>query len=145
MKLVPLLPSTVCGPLGVKHLPRLWLKVSLRLQEKLQDDYQSIGPGFDRMTLEALGIEQEAFENYIAQDRPTYIELEAWIIANYSNNLDPCKIAALNRMIDTYQHAPETRAQILDEAGIADDKSFMTASMLNNIDDWTVFHKSFLQ
>ncbi|GHC11721.1 DUF5069 domain-containing protein [Cerasicoccus arenae] len=145
MKFVPLIPSTACGPLGVKHLPRLWLKVSLHTQDKLRKDYNGIGSGFDRMTLEALDIEQEAFENYITQERPTYIELEAWVNTHYGNKLDPRKIAALNRMIETYQHSAETRAQILDEAGIADDQSLMTASMLNNIDDWSNFHKAFLE
>lgn len=145
MKHVPLIPSTACGPLGVKHLPRLWLKVSLRTQDKLQDDYHSIGPGFDRMTLDTLGVPAEEFENYIAEDRPSYIELEAWIIKNYGDGLDPMKIATLNRIIESYQHDPETRAQILDEAGIQDDKSMLTAAVLNNIDDWTVFHKSVLE
>lgn len=145
MKYVPLIPSTICGPLGVKHLPRLWLKVSLRTQDKLIDDYHAIGPGFDRMTLEALGIEQETLENYISQDRPSYIELEAWITKKYGAQLDVRKIAALNRAIDTYQHSPETRALILDEAGVADDQTFLTASMLNNIDDWSVFHKQVLE
>jgi len=145
MKIAPLIPSSVSGPLGVKHLPRLWLKVSLRSQDKLMDDYHSIGPGFDRMTLAALGVNEAAFEHYIAQERPSYIELEAWIVKQVGGQIDAHKVAALNRMIDTYQHSDETRAQILDEAGIKDDKSMMTASMLNNLDDWTVFHKAFLE
>lgn len=144
MKLAPLIPSTVSGPLGVKHLPRLWLKVSLRAQGKLMDDYHGIGPGFDQMTLTALGVEPEAFEAYITEEKPNYVELEAWIIKHYGDKLDPLKIAAVNRMIDTYQHKPEVREQILDEVGMKDDGSYLTASMLNNLDDWTVFHKAYL-
>lgn len=145
MKHVPLIPSTIAGPLGAKHLPRLWLKVSLRAQDKLMDDYHGIGPGFDAMTLGALGIDEEAFENYIARERPTYVELEAWIVEHYGQQLDPRKIAANNRLIEEYQHDPETRAQILDEAGVEDDGSYKTAAMLNNLDDWTVFHKAVLE
>ncbi|WP_309395902.1 DUF5069 domain-containing protein [Cerasicoccus maritimus] len=145
MKQVPLIPSSACGPLGVKHLPRLWLKVSLRTQDKLQDDYHAIGPGFDRLTLEALGIQQEAFESFIAQERPSYIELEAWIIKTQGPKLSPRKIAAHNRLVSNYQHEAETRAQILDAAGIADDPTLLTAEMLNNLDDWTAFHKNVLE
>ncbi len=145
MKITPLIPSSACGPLGIKHLPRLWLKVSLKAQDKLMDDYHAIGPGFDQLTLEALGIEQETFENYIVQDKPSYVELEAWIVKEFGDRLNVRKVAALNRMIDTYQHKPETRAQILDEAGIEDDGSYLIASQLNNLDDWTVFHKAFLE
>src|SRR6185295_7355837 len=39
---VPLISSGVAGPLGVLHLPRLWLKVSLEARGKLANGYPGI-------------------------------------------------------------------------------------------------------
>ena len=44
-KIVPLISSGVAGPLGVLHLPRLWLKCSLEARGKLADGYPGIGKG----------------------------------------------------------------------------------------------------
>src|SRR6187455_2095011 len=52
--IVPLISSGVAGPLGVLHLPRLWLKLSLEESGKLASGYPGIGHGFDAMTLAAL-------------------------------------------------------------------------------------------
>ena len=51
---VPMISSGVAGPLGVLHLPRLWLKVSLEELGKLAPGYPGIGRGFDAMTCAAL-------------------------------------------------------------------------------------------
>ena len=53
--IVPLISSGVAGPLGVLHLPRLWLKVSLEARGKLANGYPGIGKGYDMMVLDALG------------------------------------------------------------------------------------------
>jgi hypothetical protein len=37
--IVPTISSGVAGPLGVIHLPRLWLKLSLEAQGKLAPGY----------------------------------------------------------------------------------------------------------
>src|SRR5881398_60935 len=47
---VPTISSGTAGPLGVLHLPRLWLKVSLESAGKLAPGYPGIGRGFDAMT-----------------------------------------------------------------------------------------------
>src|SRR5207248_479659 len=59
---VPMISSGVAGPLGILHLPRLWLKVSLESQGKLASGYPGIGRGFDAMTCAALGLEEQAVE-----------------------------------------------------------------------------------
>lgn len=51
---VPLISSGVAGPLGVLHLPRLWLKVSLEACGKLAAGYPGAGKGYDQMVLDAL-------------------------------------------------------------------------------------------
>ena len=54
-KIVPTIPSGVAGPLGVVHLPRLWLKALLAGTGQLAEGYKDIGPGYDYMVLEASG------------------------------------------------------------------------------------------
>ena len=58
--IVPTISSSVAGPLGVKHLPRFWQKVSLECAGKLAEGYPACGAGYDQMVLDALGgISQE--------------------------------------------------------------------------------------
>ena len=54
-KIIPLISSGTAGPLGVLHLPRLWLKASLGAAGKLHSDYPSCGQGYDQMVLDGLG------------------------------------------------------------------------------------------
>src|SRR5438067_12664429 len=79
---VPMISSGVAGPLGILHLPRLWLKVSLESQGKLASGYSGIGRGFDAMTCAALGLEEQAVRDYIKQSKPTYQDFEAWVKEN---------------------------------------------------------------
>jgi hypothetical protein len=53
--LVPLISSGVAGPLGVLHLPRLWLKASLEARNKIAAGYPALSKGYDSMVLGALG------------------------------------------------------------------------------------------
>ena len=57
--IVPLISSGVAGPLGVLHLPRLWLKVSLEARGKLATGYPGIGKGYDMMVISALGLKPQ--------------------------------------------------------------------------------------
>src|SRR6266436_3369840 len=76
---VPMISSGTAGPLGVLHLPRLWQKVSLEAQSKLAAGYPGTGPGFDAITCAALGLDEEAVQNFIKQEKPTYPQFEAWV------------------------------------------------------------------
>ena len=78
-KIVPLISSGVAGPLGVRHLPRLWLKVSLECRGKLADGYPGIGKGYDMMTINALGLNADAVKKFINDSKPTYAQFEAWV------------------------------------------------------------------
>ena len=48
---VPMISSGVAGPLGVIHLPRLWLKSSLEAQGKIATGYPGCGSGYDQMVI----------------------------------------------------------------------------------------------
>jgi hypothetical protein len=81
-KIVPLIGSAEVGPLGVLHLPRLWLKVSLDAKGALADGYPAVGTGFDQMVLDGLGLKKGAVIDFIKQNRPTYCQFESWIKGN---------------------------------------------------------------
>ncbi|MEO0415220.1 MAG: DUF5069 domain-containing protein [Verrucomicrobiota bacterium] len=139
-KIVPTISSGTAGPLGVLHLPRLWMKASLGAAGKLHDDYPAIGAGYDAMVLGALEIDQDAFASFIADKKPSYIECEAWILEQSGGSLNQDAVDKLNADIEGYIHADETRAEILAAAGRDDDGTIKDAINLNNLDDWAIFH-----
>jgi Domain of unknown function (DUF5069) len=139
-----MISSGVAGPLGVLHLPRLWLKVSLESQSKLASGYPGIGRGFDAMTCGALGLEEQAVKDYIKQKKPTYPEFEAWVKKN-AKSLNRDVIEKHNAAVRGYIHDDETRTGVLGACGIADDTSApKDAVNLNNLDDWYEFHRAVL-
>ncbi|MEM7697239.1 MAG: DUF5069 domain-containing protein [Verrucomicrobiota bacterium] len=138
--IVPLISSGVAGPLGVLHLPRLWLKASLGAAGKLHGDYPAIGAGYDQMVLDGLGIDKGEFEAFIADSKPNYIECEAWILSKKGGSLDQDAVDQLNAAITGYIHDDGTRGEILEAAGRDDDGTIKDAVNLNNLDDWAIFH-----
>lgn len=143
--IVPLISSALAGPLGVLHLPRLWEKASLGALGKLHPDYPAIGNGYDKMVLDALGIEKADFEKFIAGSKPTYVELEAWILEKKGGSLDQDAIDKVNADIRGYNHRDEVRKEILESVGREDDGTIKDAVNLNNLDDWNIFHSQMLK
>lgn len=144
--IVPLIPCNVAGPLGVVHLPRLWLKVSLEARGKLDAGYPGIGKGFDSMVIAGLGLSADAVRAFIAERRPTYAEFERWVKAQPGVKLDRASVYKLNQSILNYHHDDETRKEILRNAGYADDGSVTGSAVeLNAIEDWTAFHAAVLK
>lgn len=141
-KYIPLISSSLTGPLGIMHLPRLWQKVSLKATGQLHDDYPDIGGGYDSMVLGTLGIEADAFRTFVKEEKPSYIECENWVAKNGDTSL--AGIAKLNRQITQYHHDDGTRTGILKAAGLDDSAAIADAPNLNNLDDWTEFHKEVL-
>ena len=76
---VPLISSGVAGPLGVLHLPRLWLKASLEACGKIAPGYPGCGKGYDQMVLDGLGISRDTFLAFIKNSRPTYPQVESCV------------------------------------------------------------------
>ncbi|MFT3992325.1 MAG: DUF5069 domain-containing protein [Luteolibacter sp.] len=140
-KIIPLISSGIAGPLGVLHLPRLWQKASLGAVGKLHPDYPSCGQGYDQMVLDGLGLDRTKFEEFIATKRPTYPQLEAWVLDQSGGALDPDKVTKLNAAIIGYNHSDDVRTAILKFADIPDEGKIRDAINLNNLDDWAAFHK----
>lgn len=135
-QIVPLISSSVAGPLGVLHLPRLWLKASLAAAGKLHSDYPGCGKGYDGMTLAALGIREEDFLAFIAT-KPTYVQLEAWVKAYPGVNLSKANLYRHNQAILGYIHGDDVRQGILKAVGLPDDGGVNPGAVdLNNLDDW---------
>jgi hypothetical protein len=141
-KYVPLISSGVAGPLGVLHLPRLWLKVSLAAAGKLADGYPDIGAGYDSMVCQALNLNPDAVKSFVHDAKPTYPQFEAWVKRVPGVRLDKATIQKLNLSIVSYIHADETRKGILRANGLPDDGNPpQDAVNLNNLDDWWEFHQ----
>lgn len=144
--IVPLISSGTAGPLGVLHLPRLWLKVSLEARGKLAPGYPGAGKGYDQMVIDGLGLNREAVINYIKTQRPTYSQFEAWIKQQPGVKLDKANIEKLNAAIRGYIHDDATRKSILAANGIPDDGAApRDAVNLNNLDDWKEFYEAELK
>ena len=139
-KIAPLISSGVAGPLGVLHLPRLWLKVSLAAAGRLADGYPDCGKGYDMMTINALGLNADATLKFIREKHPTYPQFEAWVRQQPGVKLDKTTIEKHNAAVRGYNHDDATRKGILSANGIEDDGSIKDAVNLNNIDDWKEFH-----
>src|ERR1043165_6520076 len=92
---VPLISSGVAGPLGVLHLPRLWLKASLEATGKLAAGYPGAGKGYDQMVIDGLGLNRDAVLAFIKSSKPTYPQFEAWVKKN-GTKLDKGSIETLN-------------------------------------------------
>lgn len=142
-KLVPLISSGVAGPLGLLHLPRLWQKGLLGGLGKLADGYTDIGPGYDHLVLGTIGVDPEKAKAFLREKRPTYQQFEAWVKAYPGVKLNKATIYKSNAQVLGYIHDDDTRKGILSAAGYADDGSVLPDAVdLNNLDDWTEFHKS---
>ncbi|CAN5681618.1 hypothetical protein BH11VER1_BH11VER1_16590 [soil metagenome] len=141
-QIVPTISSGVAGPLGVLHLPRLWQKASLEAAGKLHADYPGCGQGYDQMVLTGLGLDREEFLTYIKESKPTYVQLEAWVLDQKGGSLDAAAVKALNDSIVGYNHTDDVRSSILSAVGRADDGSIKDAINLNNLDDWQTFHSA---
>ena len=145
-KIVPLISSGVAGPLGVAHLPRLWLKVSLEARGKLANGYPGIGKGYDMMTISALGLNADAVKKFITDSKPTYPQFEAWIKKQPGVKLDKATIYRHNASIAGYCHDDGTRKGILGANSLGDDGSVNPGAVdLNNLDDWYEFYQAELK
>ena len=145
-KIVPLISSGVAGPLGVLHLPRLWLKVSLEARGKLANGYPGIGKGYDAMVLDALNVDPNAVRKFIADTKPTYCQFEAWIKKQPGVKLDKATVYKHNVSVMGYIHDDATCKGILGANAMPNDGSCNPGAVdLNNLDDWYEFHQAELK
>ena len=142
MAIIPLISSDLAGPLGAIHLPRLWSKVLLSASGQLPEGYDECGMGFDQMVLDGLKIDREVAVSYIKDNKPSYAQFESWVVEQRGGSISADEVQASNAAIRGYNHADDTRQDILGAAGVADDGSILDAVNLNNLDDWTELHSS---
>ncbi len=140
-KIAPLISSSTAGPLGVVHLPRLWLKMLLGGTGHLAEGYKDCGPGYDYMVCEGLGIKPDDARKFVHEHKPSYVAFEKWVKAYPGAKLDKENIAKLNASITGYNHDDGTRKEILGASGVADDHTAAKGACdLNNLDDWQTVH-----
>jgi hypothetical protein len=145
-KIVPLISSGTAGPLGVLHLPRLWLKALLGATGKLADGYKDIGPGYDHMVLQGLGIEPETARAFIRDQKPSYTAFENWVKSQPGVNLSPANIFRINAGIASYIHSDDVRQGIVSDCQISDENSVNPGAIdLNNLDDWQTAHAAIVK
>lgn len=141
-----MIPCNVAGPLGVLHLPRLWLKVSLESAGKLAPGYPGIGKGFDQIVISGIGLTADAVRAFIKEKKPTYAEFETWVKAQPGVKLDRATIYKVNSTILGYHHDDSTRQEVLKTAGYPDNGSVTGSAVeLNALDDWAAFHAAVLK
>lgn len=140
-KYIPLISSGVAGPLGVLHLPRLWQKLLLGTRDQLHEDWDTCGKGFDQMVLDGIGLDRDKTIAFVKDKGPSYAQFETFVKANASK-LDKASIEKSNAAVVGYNHADGTRKSILSDAGISDEGKILDAVNLNNLEDWSSFHKS---
>ena len=137
-EIVPLISTSVTGPLGIKHLPRTWAKLSLHVAGRLPAGYRHGNGGFDSWMCEELGIDNDALVTFVRSERPSYLQLEAWVVAN-ATDLSATAIARWNRIVVAATLPEAMRAERLAHFGLTEDDAMMGIA-LNDLDDWDAFH-----
>lgn len=136
--LPPLISSTVRGPLGVMHAPRLWMKLMLKKRDLLADEYSFTKRGLTEWLAETLDFDFDALVEFVEREDPDYLRFERWIAEN-AKKATPEAIAAFNERLMKQEmpapRGPEWRARF----GLPD--SYNNAIALNDLDDWAVFHE----
>ena len=144
-KIIPLISSGTAGPLGVKHLPRLWIKTLLSATGDLPEGYKDIRPGFDYMVLESLGIDPDSAREFIVNHRPTYLSFEGWVCGQPNVDISETNISKINAAIEGRTKSPEVRTRMLRENGLPEDSPIESSIMLNNLDDWKSIHEQIVK
>jgi hypothetical protein len=125
-QITPLIGATVTGPLGVMHLPRMWLKSVYSAGGVLWDAYFDNYKGFNAQVCDGLGLEPEAWFAFLAT-MPTYPQAEDYVRAQ----------------IASYPRAAEGAAATRARTGITD-ANVTNSALLINYDDWLTMHEELL-
>lgn len=136
-RLVPLIGATVAGPLGVVHLPRMWLKGVLSAAGMLYEGYFDDDRGFNKRVVDGLGLPAEEWFAFLAT-MPTYPQAEAYVKA-HATKLDAASVAAVNDEILTFERPEENAATVRARVGL-EQPDFRNSAALLNFDDWFTMH-----
>jgi hypothetical protein len=134
---VPIVSSSAVGPLGVRHLPRMWLKVLLHAKGRLPKGYRHGTGGFDETTARNLGFDRDDFIDFVCSKHPTYLETEIWV-REHATNLTEEAIRKHNESV--VRDKPELMAKVQRAFVGLDDEKILDATLLNDLDDWHTLH-----
>jgi hypothetical protein len=118
--IVPLADSSVRGPLGVAHLPRLWMKRLLHASGRLHDGYRTGSTGRDGTLLAHIGLDPAATFD-VLDTRPTYLAFESWVRSHAT--LDEATVRTAN-------------------AATATSEQQRTTVLRNALEDWTIVYRA---
>ena len=97
--IVPAISSQSSGPLGLEHLPRLWMKATLEATGALFDGWRSGSRSpIDVLFARTAGIDIDETIDRIHNCLPTYVEFEAWFQSN-ARHVMPSDIAHHNETL----------------------------------------------
>lgn len=139
--IVPLPAQSVFGPLGLMHLPRMWLKCVSSAAGLMPAGYLDSYIGSNQSIIDAVGLDPDATFAYL-NTKPTYQAFELWVRAN-ATNLTPESIAASNAAIVAQIKPPDKAAAVRAMVGL-DDDSIGSSDLLNALDDWWTVHQHVL-
>jgi hypothetical protein len=139
--MVPLISTSVAGPSGIMHLPRLWLKILLHASGRLAEGYRHGAGGFDERLCDHFQVDQDAFVAYVETNKPDYMASERYVL-EHAKNVTPDSIAAFNEYVTQATIPDPARAKALRERTGVTDETFANAIALNNLDDWLGAHEA---
>jgi hypothetical protein len=138
---IPAISTSVTGPLGVMHLPRLWLKKLLAHVGRLPEGYRHGIGGFDQLLLEALGVDNDAFDEYLRVEQPGYLATESWV-RERATSCTPGAMAEFNAYVSNHTVPEDRAAPRREKLGL--DPSINSAILLNDTDDWYQLHEQLI-
>jgi hypothetical protein len=140
-KIAPLTGPTVAGPLGVAHLPRMWLKGVLSAAGLLMPEYYDDYKGFNKRVCDGLGLAPEPWFAFLAT-MPTYPQAEDYV-REHAARLDTASIAALNDELLSVERPEDSAAAVRARVGLTN-STLRSSARLINIDDWFTLHEQLL-
>lgn len=139
-KIPPMAANAEKGMMGIRQMPRLWMKVLLDAKGLLPEGYTAQGVGADGGVIRMLGLDTGEVLSYLRGERPTYPAFEAWVREKAGGSVPEATRSHLNAELDAGRQAPERRAELLGAAGVADNGTW-TKEQVNRWDDYGEFHR----
>lgn len=142
--MIPLVSSLCRGMLGVGHLPRFWWKNMLHAAGRLDAAYPHTSGGLDRWVVQLLGLDLEATQGFLWDERPDYLAFEDWV--RQHGDIRPATVARWNKGLAGRTHVtPAKVAEVYADIGYGDEVEEVSAVRLNCRQDWQLFYRDDLQ
>lgn len=140
-KVPPMAANAEKGMMGIRQMPRMWMKVLLDAKGLLPEGYTAQGVGADGGVIRILGLDTDEVLGYLRRERPSYPAFEAWVKEKVGGNVPEETRVSLNERLDAAQQPAGRRAELLAAAGVADNGSW-TKEQVNRWDDFGEFYRS---